>query len=336
MSSVGPAVMSIPTSPTRRAFAAVTYWFPGPTILSTRGTDGVPYASALTACSSKDDELDQFIGPNYVVTVHGPINPLEAREIFIHKGLAAFELETRGAADVLLVSNDLVLAERAEIAARPEVQAELVKHLSYGVPAKAAYEKVRNPASRYAMTGVFVADFGSGDDWLQVGAIISGVIAWLVSSRLQSLVSGPILELEQTMRTVSVAERRLRSSGISRTSSSDRVIRPLVQRHMAAEASCVAAARLTRGAPTSSDRQSPASARRSRRHAGGTGSVRGSGRRRSQPPLLFRRGLSTAVRSLPARRCAASRLSPVQNSSSATDMRDTVLSMCPSAAARAA
>ncbi|MGZ8156798.1 MAG: ATP-dependent RNA helicase HrpA, partial [Burkholderiales bacterium] len=28
---------------------------------------------------------------------YGPINPLEAREIFIHKGLAAFELETRGA-----------------------------------------------------------------------------------------------------------------------------------------------------------------------------------------------------------------------------------------------
>jgi signal transduction histidine kinase/ActR/RegA family two-component response regulator len=36
--------------------------------------------------------------------------------------------------------------------------------------------------------------------------LISGLLAWLVSSRLQSLVSGPILELEQTMRTVSVAK----------------------------------------------------------------------------------------------------------------------------------
>jgi signal transduction histidine kinase/ActR/RegA family two-component response regulator len=36
--------------------------------------------------------------------------------------------------------------------------------------------------------------------------LISGLLAWLVSSRLQSLISGPILELEQTMRTVSVGK----------------------------------------------------------------------------------------------------------------------------------
>jgi signal transduction histidine kinase/ActR/RegA family two-component response regulator len=36
--------------------------------------------------------------------------------------------------------------------------------------------------------------------------VMSGLLAWLVSSRLQALVSGPILDLEQTMRTVSVAK----------------------------------------------------------------------------------------------------------------------------------
>ena len=36
--------------------------------------------------------------------------------------------------------------------------------------------------------------------------LMSGLLAWLVSSRLQALVSAPILDLEQTMRTVSVAK----------------------------------------------------------------------------------------------------------------------------------
>ena len=36
--------------------------------------------------------------------------------------------------------------------------------------------------------------------------LVSGLLAWLVSSRLQALVSGPILELERTMRAVSVAK----------------------------------------------------------------------------------------------------------------------------------
>src|SRR6185369_2576884 len=39
---------------------------------------------------------------------------------------------------------------------------------------------------------------------LAVFVLISGVFAWLVSSKLQSLVSSPILHLEETMRTVSV------------------------------------------------------------------------------------------------------------------------------------
>ena len=46
---------------------------------------------------------------------------------------------------------------------------------------------------------------------------MSGALAWFVSSRLQTLVSGPILALEQTMRAVSVAKnygvRAVKSSG---------------------------------------------------------------------------------------------------------------------------
>ena len=52
---------------------------------------------------------------------------------------------------------------------------------------------------------------------LGIFVLISGSIAWFVSSRLQGLVSGPILELEQTMRTVSVeknyAVRAVKTSG---------------------------------------------------------------------------------------------------------------------------
>ena len=51
ISSVGPAVMSMPTSPMSRALAAVTYEFPGPTILSTRRIVAVPSASAAIAAA---------------------------------------------------------------------------------------------------------------------------------------------------------------------------------------------------------------------------------------------------------------------------------------------
>jgi two-component system, sensor histidine kinase and response regulator len=52
---------------------------------------------------------------------------------------------------------------------------------------------------------------------LAIFVVISGLLAWVVSSRLQSLVSRPILDLEQTMRTVSVdknyAVRAVKTSG---------------------------------------------------------------------------------------------------------------------------
>src|SRR5262245_50953438 len=48
-SSDGPAGQSIATSPVSCRFASVTYTLPGPTILSTRGTDSVPSAIAAIA-----------------------------------------------------------------------------------------------------------------------------------------------------------------------------------------------------------------------------------------------------------------------------------------------
>ena len=47
--SVGPAIMSMPTWPTTCRFASATQRLPGPTILSTRGTVAVPNARAATA-----------------------------------------------------------------------------------------------------------------------------------------------------------------------------------------------------------------------------------------------------------------------------------------------
>ena len=47
--SVGPAIMSMPTSPTTWRLASATQRLPGPTILSTRGIVAVPYASAAIA-----------------------------------------------------------------------------------------------------------------------------------------------------------------------------------------------------------------------------------------------------------------------------------------------
>src|SRR5208337_4506502 len=49
--SLGPAIMSISTSPYTCFLASATKRLPGPTILSTAGTPSTPYASAATACA---------------------------------------------------------------------------------------------------------------------------------------------------------------------------------------------------------------------------------------------------------------------------------------------
>src|SRR5262249_39631343 len=49
--SDGPATESMSTAPNTCRLASATQALPGPTILSTRGTDAVPYANAATACA---------------------------------------------------------------------------------------------------------------------------------------------------------------------------------------------------------------------------------------------------------------------------------------------
>lgn len=54
-------------------------------------------------------------------------------------------------------------------------QDELITAVEFPVPEKAAYEKFRNPASRYAIVGVFVAKFPSGVRVAVTGAGQGGV-----------------------------------------------------------------------------------------------------------------------------------------------------------------
>ena len=52
---------------------------------------------------------------------------------------------------------------------------EIITSVTFPVPEKAAYQKFRNPASRYAMVGVFVAKFASGVRVAITGAAQGGV-----------------------------------------------------------------------------------------------------------------------------------------------------------------
>jgi carbon-monoxide dehydrogenase medium subunit len=54
-------------------------------------------------------------------------------------------------------------------------QGELITAVEFPVPAKAAYEKFRNPASRYAIVGVFVAQASGGARVAITGAGQGGV-----------------------------------------------------------------------------------------------------------------------------------------------------------------
>jgi len=54
--------------------------------------------------------------------------------------------------------------------------AELITSVSFQVPKRGAYMKFRNPASRFALVGVYVADFGSGN--VRVGVTGAGASAF--------------------------------------------------------------------------------------------------------------------------------------------------------------
>jgi len=53
---------------------------------------------------------------------------------------------------------------------------ELITAVSFQIPKRGAYMKFRNPASRFALVGVFVADFGSGN--VRVGVTGAGACAF--------------------------------------------------------------------------------------------------------------------------------------------------------------
>jgi aerobic carbon-monoxide dehydrogenase medium subunit len=53
---------------------------------------------------------------------------------------------------------------------------ELITAVSFPVPKRAAYMKCKNPASRFALVGVFVADFGAGK--VRVGVTGAGACAF--------------------------------------------------------------------------------------------------------------------------------------------------------------
>ncbi len=57
-------------------------------------------------------------------------------------------------------------------------EGEIVTHLIFPLPKRAAYEKFAHPASGYAMTGVFIADSAGGVRVAVTGAGASGVFRW--------------------------------------------------------------------------------------------------------------------------------------------------------------
>jgi carbon-monoxide dehydrogenase medium subunit len=54
-------------------------------------------------------------------------------------------------------------------------QGEIITEVEFPVPQKSGYEKFRNPASRYALVGVFVAKFADGVRVAVTGAAQGGV-----------------------------------------------------------------------------------------------------------------------------------------------------------------
>lgn len=95
----------------------------------------------------------------------------------------------------VLALNAVVRTDRREIAADDFFKGlfetaltpgEIVKSVAFGIPRRAAYAKFPNPASRYAIVGVMVADFG---DQVRVGVTGAGPCAFR-SAVLESAFGG--------------------------------------------------------------------------------------------------------------------------------------------------
>ena len=82
---------------------------------------------------------------------------------------------------------------------------EIIEQVSFPIPKRAAYMKFKNPASRYAIVGVFVADFGSS---VRVAVTGAGPSAFRVASMEKALASKFAPE---SVASISVPEKGLNS-----------------------------------------------------------------------------------------------------------------------------
>ena len=82
---------------------------------------------------------------------------------------------------------------------------EIIEQVSFPIPKRAAYMKFKNPASRYAIVGVFVADFGSS---VRVAVTGAGPCAFRVASMEKALAAKFAPE---SVANISVPEKGLNS-----------------------------------------------------------------------------------------------------------------------------
>ena len=95
----------------------------------------------------------------------------------------------------VLASGATILTDRRRIAADDFFQGmfstalhdgEIITGVLFPIPEKAAYVKFNQPASRFALTGVFVAKYGSGVRVAVTGASTDGVFRWTEAERALS------------------------------------------------------------------------------------------------------------------------------------------------------
>lgn len=95
----------------------------------------------------------------------------------------------------VLASGATVITDRRRIAADDFFQGmfatalhdgEIITGVLFPIPEKAAYVKFNQPASRFALTGVFVAKYGSGVRVAVTGASANGVFRWTEAERALS------------------------------------------------------------------------------------------------------------------------------------------------------
>lgn len=87
----------------------------------------------------------------------------------------------------LVALKAVVVTQQRELAAEDFFQGifttalkadEIITGVRFAIPKKSAYAKFRHPASGFAMTGVYVADFGGGDLRVAVTGAASSVCRW--------------------------------------------------------------------------------------------------------------------------------------------------------------